>query len=172
MTLAPTEPGRKWVLSVEDWQRSVGCGGRRRCRSRRSLGCWVSRGTRCGVRWHEWADLPPAQDTGSLRGDLLTLLRAWAGQCEAPRRAPIHPPLQRRDESADHTHTRAGRADTPYRASYRFGWLRPLHVPIVSPQKSRSPVRHVLRSQRALTSRDRIDPRHARIAPVAARSRA
>jgi AcrR family transcriptional regulator len=28
--------------------------------------------------YQEWADLPPAQDTGSLRGDLLTLLRPWA----------------------------------------------------------------------------------------------
>jgi AcrR family transcriptional regulator len=28
--------------------------------------------------YHEWADVPPAQDTGSLRGDLLTLLRPWA----------------------------------------------------------------------------------------------
>ena len=28
--------------------------------------------------YHEWGDVPPAQDTGSLRGDLLTLLRPWA----------------------------------------------------------------------------------------------
>jgi AcrR family transcriptional regulator len=28
--------------------------------------------------YHEWADLPPAQDTGSLQGDLRALLRPWA----------------------------------------------------------------------------------------------
>ena len=28
--------------------------------------------------YHEWAGVPPAQDTGSLRGDLLGLLRPWA----------------------------------------------------------------------------------------------
>jgi AcrR family transcriptional regulator len=33
--------------------------------------------------YHEWASVPPARDTGSLRGDLLSLLRPWvrlAGQ--------------------------------------------------------------------------------------------
>jgi AcrR family transcriptional regulator len=28
--------------------------------------------------YHEWAAVPPAQDTGSLDGDLLSLLRPWA----------------------------------------------------------------------------------------------
>jgi AcrR family transcriptional regulator len=28
--------------------------------------------------YHEWAAVPPARDTGSLRGDLLSLLRPWA----------------------------------------------------------------------------------------------
>jgi AcrR family transcriptional regulator len=28
--------------------------------------------------YNEWAAVPPAEDTGSLRGDLLTLLRPWA----------------------------------------------------------------------------------------------
>jgi AcrR family transcriptional regulator len=28
--------------------------------------------------YHEWASVPPARDTGSLRGDLLSLLRPWA----------------------------------------------------------------------------------------------
>jgi AcrR family transcriptional regulator len=28
--------------------------------------------------YHEWAGVPPAQDTGTLRGDLLSLLRPWA----------------------------------------------------------------------------------------------
>jgi AcrR family transcriptional regulator len=28
--------------------------------------------------YHEWAGVPPARDTGSLRGDLLGLLRPWA----------------------------------------------------------------------------------------------
>jgi AcrR family transcriptional regulator len=28
--------------------------------------------------YHEWAAVPPLQDTGSLRGDLLSLLRPWA----------------------------------------------------------------------------------------------
>ena len=28
--------------------------------------------------YHEWAGVPPARDTGSLRGDLLSLLRPWA----------------------------------------------------------------------------------------------
>jgi AcrR family transcriptional regulator len=27
--------------------------------------------------YHEWASVPPARDTGSLRGDLLSLLRPW-----------------------------------------------------------------------------------------------
>jgi AcrR family transcriptional regulator len=27
--------------------------------------------------YHEWAGVPPAEDTGSLRGDLLSLLRPW-----------------------------------------------------------------------------------------------
>ncbi len=27
--------------------------------------------------YHEWASVPPAQDTGALRGDLLTMLRPW-----------------------------------------------------------------------------------------------
>jgi AcrR family transcriptional regulator len=28
--------------------------------------------------YHDWATVPPARDTGSLRGDLLSLLRPWA----------------------------------------------------------------------------------------------
>jgi AcrR family transcriptional regulator len=28
--------------------------------------------------YHEWEGVPPVRDTGSLRGDLLTLLRPWA----------------------------------------------------------------------------------------------
>ncbi len=28
--------------------------------------------------YHEWAGVPPARDTGSLRGDLLSLFRPWA----------------------------------------------------------------------------------------------
>ena len=28
--------------------------------------------------YHEWSAVPPARDTGSLRGDLLSLLRPWA----------------------------------------------------------------------------------------------
>jgi AcrR family transcriptional regulator len=28
--------------------------------------------------YHEWTDVPPVRDTGSLRGDLLSLLRPWA----------------------------------------------------------------------------------------------
>ncbi|MFE9768126.1 TetR/AcrR family transcriptional regulator [Streptomyces sp. NPDC005808] len=29
--------------------------------------------------YHEWAEIPPARDTGSLRGDLRSLLRPWVG---------------------------------------------------------------------------------------------
>jgi AcrR family transcriptional regulator len=59
--------------------------------------------------YHEWAAVPPPRDTGSLRGDLLSLLRPWVrltgrrpyGRASAAlvSEAPADPEFPRRDQA-------------------------------------------------------------------------